>query len=202
MTAPGVVSALIGTAAENKIRDLELRLNVVRQQRDEAVQQLLDERATVAVLRRKLDQRADGIGYCDSTFTAPDGASYVCALDAGHRANLHRDASLRYAWDDNAKPPVVEHNEPDACADIEQCDECETVGQNCRAHAVADAHGIEHNDMRDECGAEGRDGPCTRDEGHEGAHTNDVAIWMAGAQCAQLSPDELRAAVQEMRGSQ
>ncbi|AXH46004.1 hypothetical protein KNT96_gp66 [Gordonia phage KimmyK] len=139
MTAPGVVSALIGTAAENKIRDLELRLNAVRQQRDEATQQLLDERATVAVLRRKLDQRAEGIGYCDSTFTAPDGSVFACALDAGHRANLHRDASLHYAWDDNAKPPTVE-----------RCDECETVGQNCRAHAVADSHGIEHNDMRDE----------------------------------------------------
>ncbi|QDB74934.1 hypothetical protein KNU57_gp66 [Gordonia phage Valary] len=114
MSAPGVVSALIGTAAENKIRDLELRLNAVRQQRDEATQQLLDERATVAVLRRKLDQRADGIGYCESTFTAPDGSVFVCALDAGHRANLHRDASLHYAWDDNAKPPV-EPNDPDAC---------------------------------------------------------------------------------------
>ncbi|QLF84110.1 hypothetical protein KNV15_gp64 [Gordonia phage Jambalaya] len=145
MTAPGVVSALIGTAAENKIRDLELRLNAVRQQRDEATQQLLDERATVSLLRRKLARQtalryASRIGYCDSTFTPPDGGgTLTCALDAGHRANLHRDASLRYAWDDNAKPPAVE-----------RCDECETVGQNCRAHAVADSHGIEHNDMRDE----------------------------------------------------
>ncbi|AOE44976.1 hypothetical protein SEA_TWISTER6_67 [Gordonia phage Twister6] len=138
MTAPGVVSALIGTGAENKIRDLELRLNVVRQQRDEAVQQLLDERATVSLLRRKLDQRAEGIGYCDSTFTAPDGASFVCALDAGHRANLHRDASLRYAWDDNAKPPVVD------CGATTHMD---STGTDHRCHLPA-GHVGQHHDPR------------------------------------------------------
>ena len=144
-----MVSALIGSAAENKIRDLELRLDAVRAQRDAAVQQSLDHAATIAVLRRKLDgPRAERIGYCESTFTAPDGVGYVCALDAGHKANLHRDASLHYAWDDNAKTPGpvadahgIEHNDMrDECADVEQCDECETVGQNCRTHAVADAH--------------------------------------------------------------
>ncbi|QDB74743.1 hypothetical protein SEA_BARB_67 [Gordonia phage Barb] len=126
MTAPGVVSALIGTAAENKIRDLELRLNAVRQQRDEATQQLLDERATVAVLRRKLDQRAEGIGYCDSTFTAPDGSVFACALDAGHRANLHRDASLRYAWDDNAKAPGSQ----DPTWTCGKCERAERLGED------------------------------------------------------------------------
>ncbi|QRI45025.1 hypothetical protein SEA_PHLOP_63 [Gordonia phage Phlop] len=109
-----------------RIRDLEMRLNAVRAQRDAAVQQSLDHAATIAVLRRKLDQRADGIGYCDSTFTAPDGASYVCALDAGHRANLHRDSSLRYAWDDTAK--AAERQDPKwTCG---KCERAERLGED------------------------------------------------------------------------
>ncbi|QJD51559.1 hypothetical protein SEA_SALVADOR_64 [Gordonia phage Salvador] len=100
----GPLAKMFGPSAADhptdyRVQDLELRLNVVRQQRDEAVQQLLDERATVSLLRRKLGQRTDGIGYCDSTFTPPDGVdTLTCALDAGHSTNLHHDAGNTWAW--------------------------------------------------------------------------------------------------------
>ncbi|QAX92875.1 hypothetical protein KNU39_gp64 [Gordonia phage Mutzi] len=124
---------------DDRIRDLELRLDAVRAQRDAAVQQSLDHAATIAVLRRKLDQRADRIGYCDSTFTPPDGGdTLTCALDAGHRANLHRDASLRYAWDDNAKPPVVD------CGATTHMD---STGTDHRCHLPA-GHVGQHHDPR------------------------------------------------------
>lgn len=146
-----------------QVRDLELRLNAVRAQRDAAVQQSLDHAATIAVLRRKLDgPRAERIGYRESTFTAPDGVEYVCALDAGHKANLHRDGALLYAWDDNAKTPAP----------------------------VADAHGIEHNDMRNECGAESTYGLCVRPEGHDGLHS----AWQPDHQIACASCGHHRAA--------
>lgn len=176
----GPLSKMFGPQAvadrdtDYRIRDLELRLDAVRAQRDEATQQLLDERATVSMLRRKLNQqqpprlRADQLGYCDNV--SPETHRH-CTLPHGH-SGIHQDSGSVFWPNREDQGPVV------------------------------DGHGVEHNDMRDECGAAGRDGPCTRDEGHDGAHTNDVAIWMAGAQCAQLSPDELRAAVQEMRGPQ
>lgn len=85
---------------DDRIRDLELRLDAVRAQRDAAVQQSLDRAATIAVLRRKLDgPRAERIGYCDSTFTVPNGGdTLTCALDAGHATNLHHDAGNTWAW--------------------------------------------------------------------------------------------------------
>ncbi|QDB74649.1 hypothetical protein KNU54_gp67 [Gordonia phage VanDeWege] len=144
---------------DDRIRDLELRLDAVRAQRDAAVQQSLDHAATVAVLRRRADsaegwrrsarnaerlieriksgelawsgtewvKRADRIGYCDSTFTPPDGGEpLACALDAGHRTNLHRDASLRYAWDDNAKAPGSQ----DPTWTCGKCERAERLGED------------------------------------------------------------------------
>ncbi|UCZ88624.1 hypothetical protein [Gordonia sp. WA4-43] len=114
-----------------QVRDLELRLDAVRAQRDAAVQQSLDHAATIAVLRRRADtaeawrrssnnsqrliariksgelgwngtewvKRAERIGYCDSTFTPPNGGdTLTCALDAGHATNLHHDAGNTWAW--------------------------------------------------------------------------------------------------------
>ncbi|QCG77876.1 hypothetical protein SEA_SMOKINGBUNNY_65 [Gordonia phage SmokingBunny] len=92
------------TKLHQELVDTRARLNAVRQQRDEATQQLLDERATVSLLRRKLARQtalryASRIGYCDSAFTPPDGGdTLTCALDAGHPTNLHHDAGNTWAW--------------------------------------------------------------------------------------------------------
>ncbi|QOC56076.1 hypothetical protein SEA_CLOWN_78 [Gordonia phage Clown] len=93
-------------AVRQELEDTRSMLDTVRAQRDEANELLLDAKATVSMLRRKLNRqqtptlRAEHTGYCDSTRLGGTGDVVHCALDAGH-TTLHQDASLHYTWTDN-----------------------------------------------------------------------------------------------------
>ncbi|QGJ95838.1 hypothetical protein J1770_gp52 [Gordonia phage EMoore] len=123
--------------------------------------------------------------------------------DALTEAGVHRTGyqAITHALLALTAPDITHIDATDECADVEQCDEFETIGQNCRAHTsrryedqpragwrTPTAHRYDVADAPVVCGSSTSTEPdadgkactfeCGRLDGHDGVHTDGPWVWL------------------------